>query len=1480
MRIHRLPLALARLVFVVVIGVLATALGALGALTRTDAGHAVMARLLSDRSGMLIRGSLQVSRLEGNFVRGITIDSLVVRDTTGDVLAILPRVEVEYQLRNFLRGRILIDRLTAHQPRIHLVQHRGGRMNFEEVLKLGEGKPGGPAGPLVELRNVTITDGILTIRTPWSPPGELRTDAQRDSALRAQRHVPGKRIEPGVRNEGLQQVRTVEDLTVRLARLRIATPDRAPLYIVLDSLAASLNDPLVRLADARGELTQARDTLWFNLERAGLPGTRGKGEGLVAWPRDTVLFNFSFDASQVALADLRFVSPEFPDFTGSGRLEAYSFDGTLSEYTITDLVAGDANSRVTGRMVAQTHRRKGLGFRGLDLTLQNLDLDVARPYLDTLPFTGRLSGRLQADGYFEDMRVGLNWSFYDDRIAGHPINRLSLNGRVTLGGPEGMVFHQAQLPSADLDLPTMRLAASAVILEGRARAAGMLDGPWKDLTFLGWMEHRDGELPLSRTAGRVRLNTRDTLVSLDADLDFAPLDFDGIRPSFPTLTTLGSVSGPVRLAGRLDSMEVDARLNGDLGAVHAVGQTTLLPPRWGADSLVLTFEDLDLAKLRGTGPSTRLAGTTMARGVIDSLVAPDGEVRIGLRSGWIEQFQLDSMAAHLAVRDSVLTVDRSTLHWAGGSATADGTLGWVRPHDGEMRIDVSASSLGGLDSTAVTLLGLEPDTAGTREQLDGSLEARTVLRGALDSLDLRTEGRVAALQLAGLHVPAAQGSFRWQGGVRPAMAVSATVDSADVMGLAFGGLAFEAAGPADSLVWATRGRAGRMLQLDGRGAFMRQEGRVLRLDALEAWVRDNRWLLNRPFSASLSDSVFALTPVRFVRTDGGAWIDVEGTIPNRAPGEFDVRLFGIDLRDIYAALQRDTTGVRGSLLMDLRIAGTGDAPTIRGTGSLAGPVIGDFRAPMARMAMYYTDRRLLSGITFWRAGAPIMEVSAGLPLDLAWRGERGGRRQLPGELGIRIRSDSMDLGIMEAFSRNVRRARGTMSADVLIGGSWERPRLDGSVTVRNGGAAVPSLGVSYGPIDGRMTLSGDSLVVDSLHIGGERGSAEVGGMIRLERLTTPILDLRAVARGFAVMNVPDYLTLELDGAMILTGPMLHPELTGRGTVRNSVLYFSDLVSKSIVNLEDPLYADLVDTTALRTRGLGAQFQSRFLDSLAIRNFTLRAAEGVWLRSSEANIQLEGQASVNKVRQIYRLEGAFTALRGAYNLRIGPITRAFDVTRGEVRYLGDPDLNADLDIEARHVIKSASADAAARDLEIIAKIGGTLRVPKLTLESTIRPPLSQSDLVSMLLLGQTVNSQVANTGSNVAGQRAVALLAGTLTSELERALMSGGSEASPDLIEIRPGVAYGAVAAGTSLTRLSAGWQLGTRWFVSLNAGFCPGFQQFDYRNFGASLDYRLSRFSIFQVSADPVQTCLAGAGGGVSTKRYQFGGDLKWTREY
>jgi len=589
-----------------------------------------------------------------------------------------------------------------------------------------------------------------------------------------------------------------------------------------------------------------------------------------------------------------------------------------------------------------------------------------------------------------------------------------------------------------------------------------------------------------------------------------------------------------------------------------------------------------------------------------------------------------------------------------------------------------------------------------------------------------------------------------------------------------------------------------------------------------------------------------------------------------------VRLLGLDLRELYALFQRDTALARGYLQGDLRIGGTGADPTIRGTLALTGPVFGDFRAPLMRAAVNYRNRRLDANLTLWRTGREVMAVGAALPLDLAWLGVSGPRR-LPGELAIRAQADSMDLAALEAFTPNLRRVQGALHVDAAVSGTWEAPRLGGVIAFRNGYGNVPGLGVTLGPVTGHLELAADSILVDTLRIGSGTGYLDVEGGVQLAGLTRPILDLTLSGRSFRFIDVPDFLTLEADGRVRLQGPFTRPVMTGSATARNSVLYFRDLVTKEIVNLEDPLYADLVDTTVIRRRRLGAELQSRFLDSLTIRDFRFLAAERVWLRSNEANIQMEGSVTVNKVRRQYTLEGTFNATRGTYTLHIGPVTRGFEVERGVVRYFGTRNLDAALDVEARHVVRAR--DAGGQDVVVIARIGGTLLAPRLTLESTIRPPISQSDIVSILILGRPLNAQVASSQANFGPNYALNLLADALTSELERTLVQS-NRVGVDMIEIRPGVIYSGVAAGTSLTRLSAGWQLGNRWFVTLNAGWCPGRGGgFNYRNFGAGLDYRLSGALTFSASAEPVQICLSSAAA-TSLLRYQFGTDLRWTKEY
>lgn len=1461
----------ARWVFAIFGGTLAAALGTATALPFSPPGRRLLARVVTEFAPTLIRGSLSVTHVGGSFVSGLVLDSVVIRDTAGVLLAEIPRLTVGYQLPGLAAGRVVLNRVTLTGARIYLWKHRGGRVNLEEVLRLGEGNGTGES-PLVELRDLRLEDASLELRVPWNPDGRLRTARERDSALAHQRGRPGRRIVEGP--EGLEQVRTWSGITAAFPVLRLSTPERDPLTIVIAEFAARMSDPAVTIRELRGTVSTGGDSLRFELERVALPATEGSGFGRLEWPRDTVLLQFTFEAPTFSLADLRWVSSDFPDLKGRVRIGGQSVGGGRAEYDIRNLDVRGDDGRVRGRLVAVTDRDRGLGFRDLDLTLDDFDLDVVRPYLDTVPFQGRLTGGLKATGFFDGMDVGLDWRFRDGRLADGAESRLALDGRVELAGAEGFAFRDAGLTAADLDLPTIRQAAPAVTLEGRLGLEGRLDGPWKNVWFTGAAVHTDGERPASRMTGRLRLDTRGRPLALEADVRLDSLAFDGIRRGFPTLPTQGRLGGRVRLSGPFDHLRVNADLEGALGRVKALGQVALTPPRWKADSLRLDFERLDLAALRGGGAHTSLTGQLDVTGVTDSAAAPRGELRLALGPGRFREVALSRAEVRLRVRDSVIEVDTLTVRWEGGRVDGGGSLGWAGQKTGRLALRGEAITLAAFDSLAIVLTGLARDSTVELPELRGRARADLVLTGALGAL--RAEGELAAEDVTwlGLEAHRVTGSLRWSDTSSARFAASLALDSLRAGRMAFDSISARAEGSPAGFTFSGTSKAGGRARLEAGGGWTASDGvRTLRLDRLNLELMGRAWRLAAPAVAVVGDSGVALDTVRFETNDGAGTVTLTGEVPGRRPGVLGITALGVGVRDVYALLQRDTTGIAGSLSLDLRVGGTSRAPTIRGSASATGTVFGDFRAPLVRSVIDYEDRRLRSNFTFWRTGRPVVEVDATLPLDLAL--ERVPRRQLPGPVSLVARGDSIDLAVVEAYTQNLRRVTGRLDVDARVEGTWEAPRLAGFVRITSGAADVPGLGVRYGPVNGTLRLAGDSILADSVQVRGQTGDLIVDGGIRLERLTRPVLALELSARAFTVMDVRHYLTLRAWGDLTLTGPVARPVLRGRGSLENSVIYFADLVQKDIINLEDPALADLVDTTALRAYDLRANFQSRFLDSLSIQDLEFRLGEGVWLRSNEANIQLEGSVRVNKVRRDYRIAGGLTTPRGTYTLKLGPVTKSFAVEQGTVRYFGTSDLNAELDIRARHLVRTPQG---GEDLPIVARITGTLLVPRLAFTSPDRPQMGERDLIAMLMVGTTNLSGGLSGTENQALEATLAVLSGALSSELERALISGG--APLDMVEIRPGLASSGLQGGVTATQFAVGRQLGRKWFVTANAGFCS-FSEFSARNLGANLEYRIKGDVTFLLSAEPVQTCTTGPLDAFATsRRYQFGAELRWDRNY
>jgi len=1464
-----------------IVGLLACFLGALSALVGTGAGRALLARVMESALARVFTGSIEVADVRGSLLTGVTLTGVRLFDADTTLVAWLPRADLAYNPFDFAAGRVVLFEFALRQPVINIVQHRSGRLNIEELLRLGGPDTGsgssrhGPA-TLILFRNVQIEDGSLTLRlqAPRAEPG--------DSALEIQSGSPNGRM----------RVRRFEHLDARLAALQVSSPVERGIGIDVSRLAVQSSDPALRLVDVAGRLRVLGDSLEVDLSRVKFPGSALRAaRGRVSWPRGPLLFDLSLHADSATLGDFHFIDTRFaPGAVLAGGVRLKSHGQRVLEVGLDPLRLTEGGGTVTGRLTALSASDSGLvALRDADLDAQDFDLEFARPFLDTLPFAGRLSGHTTATGPVSGLTLEIDWVFRDSLVPGQPATRIRGRGDVGLGG-SGLRFQPFTVEAAAVDWGTVGRLVPAAALHGVLYAAGTLSGPLKNAQFTGTLEHRDGTLAPSRLTGTVRLDGRSDTLGVYADVAADSLSFDGLKGSFPTLPFSGAVAGTVKLAGPLPQLETHAVLHSAGGSVQGDGVLLLGAgaPGQGVRDFTLRARDLDLASWLERAPATLLSFTAQGDVAADSGAAPVGAVRVRVEPSLFAGTPLDSGLAAVRLADRHLYVDSLRLVQPGLIATGGGTLGWGRGDRGTLALDFDADSLNSLDSLLSWVTGSDMTAGGDPgdpddravKPLTGAARVLVSLEGSLDSLGLDVRASLERLQWRGWAVPR-EGRARlvYRPGPVPVFEFDATLDSLAHGVLGFGAAAAALHGTRDSLVWFTRSRVGEGGAFLAGGRFARsRQVTAVGVDSLALQLPGDVWVLERPTELTVTDSTARVSGLSLRSVYGAGKLTFAGDLPTHGRADAHLQLESFPLVGVYALLERDTAGVGGVITAAAGLTGTRADPVSTGTFSVTNGSFGEFHAPFADGTFDYRARRLDAALNLWRSGQQILTVRAHLPLDLSLVPVE--RRQLPDTLFVRATADSVDLSVLEALTPALRQVEGMFSADLGIAGTWDSPRLRGTLGVA-GAATIPALNVRYEAVNGRLTLSGDSIAIQTLSARSdrERGRIDVSGVVRLEQLTRPVLDLRIAADQFRALDLKNNVSITASGQLALAGPVFGASLTGRANVTSGVLYFADLVQKRIVNLDE--LADTSLAAIIQQQRLGPEFQSVFLDSLRIEDLELEMGSDVWLRSSEANIQLTGSVRLTKLRNLYLVSGTLQAARGTYRLKLGPVTREFVVTQGTVKYFGTPDQDAGLDIEARHVVHPVPTPAQRNpeDITVVAHITGSLLVPRVTLEAEKRD-LSQTEIISYLLFGKSSLDLGGSDqgGGGIADQRALLQSAlSVLSGEIEQTIVSGGVPV--DYVEIRPGGG----GQGDPLLgwQFAVGRQLGTRTFLVLNAGFCEGRQVGVRNTLGLSLQFRISPEWRTEASFEPVQTCAdpsTESQGGTVPR--QVGLDLFWEKRY
>jgi hypothetical protein len=145
------------------------------------------------------------------------------------------------------------------------------------------------------------------------------------------------------------------------------------------------------------------------------------------------------------------------------------------------------------------------------------------------------------------------------------------------------------------------------------------------------------------------------------------------------------------------------------------------------------------------------------------------------------------------------------------------------------------------------------------------------------------------------------------------------------------------------------------------------------------------------------------------------------------------------------------------------------------------------------------------------------------------------------------------------------------------------------------------------------------------------------------------------------------------------------------------------------------------------------------------------------------------------------------------------------------------------------------------------------------------------LISYLIRGKPTFELSGGERSYVYG-----VFASLVAGELERTVVSDLG-VPLDYFELRPGDPANPLLGA----QVSAGWAIGAKTFLVLNAGFCPKRQTRITNALGASLQYRLSPEWRTEASFEPVRECSLTDPNIVTTQQSrQAGFDVFWERRY
>ncbi len=314
-----------------------------------------------------------------------------------------------------------------------------------------------------------------------------------------------------------------------------------------------------------------------------------------------------------------------------------------------------------------------------------------------------------------------------------------------------------------------------------------------------------------------------------------------------------------------------------------------------------------------------------------------------------------------------------------------------------------------------------------------------------------------------------------------------------------------------------------------------------------------------------------------------------------------------------------------------------------------------------------------------------------------------------------VKWNTNDVSFFSKIFPEVQQIKGHAAVDIKLFGTVAKPEYNATLTVQNGTAKLPKLGLNITNI--QFNAKGDNKKMDYTLTLKSGGSLKLTGSTQMDKSNLPC-DLTLTGTNRIISNTP---TIKIYASPDLKATLDTNGLTAKGTITIPRADFKPYDFSST----DTLPSDIVYVDKHQ--------QKLFIKKKNFNvylNVDLILGKKININTMGLSGRLTGKINIQEQPKGTTATGALYLKDGVYNVYGQPLT----ISKGSLVYSNSPIDNPLLDITAIRKFKSAGSITNGDALTVGAHIQGTLDNPTTTLFSS-PTTLTNEDIMSYLILGQ-------------------------------------------------------------------------------------------------------------------------------------------------